>query len=97
MMDDQTPEFLRLLRELDPAQRAAIAAFGSQTKADPFTAAYTLAAALGYSDRYATRHAKKWQSLHVPKPSMGVAILAVSTPAVAGDKPAAGFDHRDDP
>jgi hypothetical protein len=69
MMDDpNTLEFLRLLRELDPAQRAAIAAFGSQTKADPFTAAYTLAAALGYGDRYATRCTKKWQSIHVQKP-----------------------------
>jgi hypothetical protein len=68
MMDDvDTREFLQLLGQLRPAQRAAISIFGSQTKADPFTAAYTLAAALGYGDSHATQCAKKWQSRHAPK------------------------------
>jgi hypothetical protein len=85
MMDDpNTLKFLELLGQLCPAQRAAISTFGSQTKADPFTAAYTLAVALGYGDRHATRCAKEWQSLYAPKPSAGVATPAVPVRPLAG-------------
>jgi hypothetical protein len=75
-LDLETHEFLRLLGHSSPAQRVAIGTFSRQTKADPFTAAYTLAAALGYGDRHATRCAKEWQSLYAPKKSAGVATSA---------------------
>jgi hypothetical protein len=95
MMDDpDTHQFLQLLGELRPAQRAAINIFGLQTKADPFTAAYTLAAALGYGDSHATRCAKEWQSLQVPKTSAGVATPAASRPSPR-ESPRAVYDYRE--
>jgi hypothetical protein len=92
--DPATNQFLQLLGQLTPAQRAAIHTFGYETKADPFTAAYTLAAAMGYGDRHAARCANEWQSMYAPTTIARFATPSTASSSADWERPANGYDYQ---